>query len=252
MIEAMVDLETWGIRATSVVRSVGIVVFDGATVLDRHYFRISEQDQYQECHRADGKHYAARTIDKSTMDWWAKPENAAAQEMIEQAPLISWEEARTICGKVGDKVKHVWAKPAGFDLVILRDLFGQDIWPYWKERDLTTLVNEFDHGGMTKPVFQGTKHNALHDAEHAHTWLINLRSVLPHLVLAQEETTGGKIWSCKIGEADSEQVPDATDLPMRNVVAQAYRALTGVEPKFIFSGWGAKLTRIEREVANGK
>lgn len=55
-----------------------------------------------------------------------------------------------------------------------------------------------------------------------------------------------KIWDCKIGEVDESKVPGGGDAPMRKAVRRAYIELTGEEPKFIFSGWGAELTTIER------
>lgn len=55
-----------------------------------------------------------------------------------------------------------------------------------------------------------------------------------------------KIWSCKVGEVDD--LPMGADSPMRRAVAQAYRELTSQEPKFLFSGWGAELTALERDV----
>ena len=57
-----------------------------------------------------------------------------------------------------------------------------------------------------------------------------------------------KIWGCKIGEVDDQELPDGADSPMREAVRIAYRKLTGHEPHFIFSGWGEELTRTEREV----
>lgn len=53
-------------------------------------------------------------------------------------------------------------------------------------------------------------------------------------------------WSCTIGEV--KDVPEGADGPMRAAVAHAYFELTGKHPRFIFSGWGAELTDIEREV----
>lgn len=57
-----------------------------------------------------------------------------------------------------------------------------------------------------------------------------------------------KIWECKIGEVDAEKLPKGVDGPMRQAVERAYYELTGEEPKFIFSGWGAELTEAERSV----
>ena len=54
------------------------------------------------------------------------------------------------------------------------------------------------------------------------------------------------IWGCKIGVA--EDLPDGSDLPMREAVAEAFRKITGCEPKFLFSGWSTELTDGERDV----
>ena len=57
-----------------------------------------------------------------------------------------------------------------------------------------------------------------------------------------------KIWSCKIGEVNESQLPDGSDYPMRMAVQRAYRELTGQDDSFCFSGWGAELTELERDV----
>lgn len=56
------------------------------------------------------------------------------------------------------------------------------------------------------------------------------------------------IWTCKIGECSSSEVPDCGDLPMRLAVERAYRELTGKDADFNFSGWGGKLDEHERAV----
>lgn len=57
-----------------------------------------------------------------------------------------------------------------------------------------------------------------------------------------------KIWSCKIGEVDKAKLSDGADLPMRQAVKEAYIRITGQAPEFLFSGWGAELTEIERSI----
>lgn len=59
-----------------------------------------------------------------------------------------------------------------------------------------------------------------------------------------------KIWTCKIGEVNEEDVPDGGDLPMRQAIRKAYQELTGRDDVFLFSGWGGELTDIERAVAH--
>lgn len=65
-----------------------------------------------------------------------------------------------------------------------------------------------------------------------------------------------KIWYCKIGEA--EELPEG-DLPgvghddtMRQAVAAVYESLTGEQPGFIFSGWGAELDESQRAVVEDR
>jgi hypothetical protein len=59
-----------------------------------------------------------------------------------------------------------------------------------------------------------------------------------------------KIWDCKIGFA--VELPDGADAPLRRAIRDAYMELTGKEPDFIFSGWGAELTDAEAAVVSEK
>lgn len=61
-----------------------------------------------------------------------------------------------------------------------------------------------------------------------------------------------QIWMCRIGETRGSNIPNGADRPMREAVTTAYRELTGKDPIFIFSGWGAELTPAERAVVNEK
>ena len=60
------------------------------------------------------------------------------------------------------------------------------------------------------------------------------------------------IWDCKIGEIDAADLPPGADAPMREAVKRAYRELTGREPRFLFSGWGAELDDVERALVEPK
>lgn len=61
-----------------------------------------------------------------------------------------------------------------------------------------------------------------------------------------------KSWECKIGEVPAEFLIRGADWPMRKAVAIAFEELTGIEPTFIFSGWGAGLTPMERAVVDNE
>ena len=61
-----------------------------------------------------------------------------------------------------------------------------------------------------------------------------------------------KTWYCKIGEVEWGSLPDGSDLPMREAITRAYREITGQDPDFLFSGWGAELTEPERAVVEDR
>jgi hypothetical protein len=61
-----------------------------------------------------------------------------------------------------------------------------------------------------------------------------------------------KVWFCKIGEVDPANVPNGADFPMREAIERTYKRITGEDPTFLFSGWGAELTEIERAVVEDR
>lgn len=60
-----------------------------------------------------------------------------------------------------------------------------------------------------------------------------------------------QIWTCKIGGA-SPGLPLGADLPMREAIREAFRIVAGAEPQFCFSGWGGKLTEIQRSIVENR
>lgn len=61
-----------------------------------------------------------------------------------------------------------------------------------------------------------------------------------------------RIWECKIGEVDGDELPSGSDGPMRAAVVAAYQRLTGHGPTFTFSGWGGRLTEMQRAVVEDR
>lgn len=67
--------------------------------------------------------------------------------------------------------------------------------------------------------------------------------------LVEVPADGERFWMCKIGPVPRGVAPRvALDHPMRTAVEGAFRFLFGVDAEVIFSGWGAHLTTLEREV----
>lgn len=58
-----------------------------------------------------------------------------------------------------------------------------------------------------------------------------------------------KIWFCKVGEnVVDDTLPPGADWPMRKAVSDAYEAIVGHAPDFVFSGWNEELTPGELRV----
>ena len=55
-------------------------------------------------------------------------------------------------------------------------------------------------------------------------------------------------WTCKIGPTVHAQLPSGADLPMREAVAAAFKAVTGHDCEAIFSGWGGRFREPELAV----
>jgi hypothetical protein len=69
-----------------------------------------------------------------------------------------------------------------------------------------------------------------------------IQSAAPSLSSGAEERKMKKLWTCKIGETEFDQ--HGMDAPMRRAVRDAYLAITGKEPDFIFSGWAGELDEL--------
>lgn len=62
----------------------------------------------------------------------------------------------------------------------------------------------------------------------------------------------GKIWKCKIGEVEEDDMPEGADRPMRQAVIEAYEELTGEAPRFAFTGWGGALSETEQKIIESR
>jgi hypothetical protein len=56
------------------------------------------------------------------------------------------------------------------------------------------------------------------------------------------------VWDCQIGVIGDLVLPPGADFPMREAILKAFKELTGRDAEFIFSGWGAKLTDVQRQI----
>ena len=160
MKHVMIDLETLGTSADSVIMSFGAVRFDSESgeMDDEAFYRsISIESNLEK----------GRRIDESTLIWWM--DQSAAAKKVFTEPKVSLEEALTeFYDWVGtDKNTYVWSNGADFDIPMLHHAvksFGWELpWNFWNNRCFRTLKNLPAAKRAAKPE-AAVKHNALSDA----------------------------------------------------------------------------------------
>jgi exodeoxyribonuclease VIII len=155
----MLDLETMGLRPTSAILSIGIVLFDKYGFQDTFYTPVSLKSCLEH----------GLTTDKPTENWWAKQSDMARKAWdTPDAPTLT--EALTAMTHwmrkhgVG-KSAMLYGCGSDFDNVLLSNAFraidAEQPWVYYNNACYRTLRNFFP----TDPVQRvGTYHNALDDA----------------------------------------------------------------------------------------
>ena len=164
MTQIMFDLETFGTRPGSVLRSIGAAVFDPDTgkVGDTFYANIDRAS----CEEA------GLVVDPATEKWWSEQSREAQQALlVDCRPLIEVvNDFHTFFRKNGGV--QIWCQGANFDAVLWEAACDR-LWPskrvlpwkFWNVRDTRTCYElaGFDDKSMPR---SGTYHNALDDSLH--------------------------------------------------------------------------------------
>lgn len=158
--DIMVDLETLDVLPTATVLTLGAIRFDpfgdeiNSPSCQKFYVKID----------VDSCDKLGCTVSQATLDWWAQQSKEAQEEAFSADNRISINEALDKFYKFCWGAKRVWSHGAGFDVIILENLYrkiNKSIpWQFWEVRDTRTL---FDLGidPQRPPVL---KHHALEDA----------------------------------------------------------------------------------------
>lgn len=160
MTHIMLDLETFGTKPGSVLRSIGAVCFsfDG-TIGETFYSNIDEKSCLD----------AGLTKDPGTVKWWSQQSaEAQASLLVNPWPLgnvvadfHNWYRANS--------GRTVWAQGANFDPALWEAaalaVKSPVPWKFYDVRDTRTV---YDVGGLNTSTIKraGTYHNALDDAKH--------------------------------------------------------------------------------------
>lgn len=157
----MLDLETWGTRPGSALRSIGAVAFrpDGVNVWERFYRNIDKESCLM----------AGLTVDAKTVSWWQKQSPEAVARLDgDQQPLADVANAFHAFFRL-NYGRFVWCHGANFDEPLwsaaCRALGFSVPWKYWDTRCTRTLFAMADFDMKSVPR-EGVAHDALADAIH--------------------------------------------------------------------------------------
>lgn len=159
MTHIMIDLETWGLRPGSMLRSLGAVAFDPMTGRMGGEFYANIDEPSQEA--------LGLTRDPETVLWWVD-QSFDAQELLEenQRPIREVIEGFTAWWtKVNGS--HPWSHGANFDIVLLEAVYralGLEVpWKFWDVRCCRTVLALGNRRAFIPR--DGVKHHALTDAK---------------------------------------------------------------------------------------
>jgi len=175
--QIMLDMETIGTAANSVILSIGAVYFNDDGTLGDEYYTVLETNS-QKLH--------GRYVDPDTVAWWEKQSEEAKKEAYSypdkdrQSTAIALSKLFEFI-KQGGKDVLIWGNGSDFDNALLADLFRsfgiKQPWAFWNNRCFRTFKSEFKHLA-SEPAFEGIKHHALYDAKHQVRYLAKIKSAL--------------------------------------------------------------------------
>jgi exodeoxyribonuclease VIII len=153
----MIDFETLDNKPTSVVLSVGLVLFNKYNILASNYFDFEIKGQMEN----------GRTISADTLMWWLNQTSGrkftppAEHYSTTLGKIIYWIQNMV---DAHGKFENVWANDPDFDCAILEDLIPLSIpYKYYHKRSLRTFI-QYVGGGVKVSRTEGQQHNALVDA----------------------------------------------------------------------------------------
>ena len=164
MAHIMFDLETFGTKPGSVLRSIGAAVFDPETGKAGATFYANINRESCEA--------VGMVVDPGTADWWAKQsKEAQAALLVDCKPIAEVATAFHQFFRANGGVQ-LWCQGANFDSVLWEAAVAK-VWPsksflpwkFWNVRDTRTVYELAGFNGKSLPR-AGTYHNALDDSLH--------------------------------------------------------------------------------------
>ncbi len=154
----MIDIETLGICATSVVLSVGVVVFDDEyNIIDKKMYVLDKREQLEK----------GRTYNKDTIEFWNN-QPVEAKKQFHTDHLYSIEEFKNDFNKFvrSYDIDLVWSTAPNLDIACIQTLLELDKngdsvipWKFNKIRDVRTVRDYLKQ----YPKREGVYHDAIDD-----------------------------------------------------------------------------------------
>lgn len=155
MLHTMVDIETLGKTPDTVILTMAAQRFDpyGSGYDDEQSVNIRVTIESQE----------NRTIDDSTVEWWATQSEEAKNDAFLPEGRVDLRTGLEQLHRLIWNTEMVWMNSPSFDAVILEHAWAQlglpKPWQYWNLRDVRTLVSLVPELNLPK-----TSHTALADS----------------------------------------------------------------------------------------
>lgn len=164
MQHVMLDIETLGTNADTVVLSYGMVLFDPCSGQIESTATANLPLQTQIDH--------GRSISAQTLAWWMTQRKETFSEQLASGDDDIMVHLKAFVAFIG--MHPVWGYGAGFDNTIMRSLLATykvDAfeWPYKRDRCFRTLAALYDPMYRLKP--RRATHSALHDALDQAEWM---------------------------------------------------------------------------------
>ena len=166
--DCMIDIETIGVAPAATILTIAAQTFDpfGTGCYPKHYYaRVSLESQ------------ETRTIDDSTMDWWATQSVQVREEAFNEKDRVPLDQALDELGKLIWTSKFLWCQGPTFDCTILEHAYKSYHkplpWKYYMVRDSRTVFSLWPD----QPI-PPTSHHALEDCRRQ---IGMLQNTLKHL-----------------------------------------------------------------------
>lgn len=188
MLEIMFDLETLDTEPSSIVLSVGAVVWrtEKNTEIHGHPLSWQVENRFYRILEFDSQVGKGRTLSQQTLLWWMQQHPNAREEAFStvRKPTVSalldfmeWGLNWTELGNNGETVNAFWASPVTFDMPIweslARDYALNVPWHYRQTFDVRTVVKEASYSAkdhVPRQEIIGVPHMPVYDCE----WQIDL------------------------------------------------------------------------------